>query len=705
MSLRPLLSLLTRIIVLVSIISTTYLYLYPFWSGCAFPSNSGSSSDALKDTLGRHIGLAEVDNTQLAPFRLLVLADPQLEGDSSLPDPEDALLAKLRSHGGRLRQSDLTALGHTIFDVTTEFLVDDIPRALWATRKTLDLFGNDYYLAHIYRTLNWWFRPTHVTVLGDLIGSQWVSDEEFKWRGWRYWNRVFAGSGNVEDEYMSMHEQEVDSQSLLPLDPTVSDWRRQVINIAGNHDIGYAGDISSSRIERFERTFGRVNWDIKFTYPQHLIPANRTSTDIPGLHLIVLNSMLLDTPALNSTLQQETYSYINNLITSRLFPVDETGNNSFTLLLTHVPLHKSEGVCIDAPFFDFWDFTDADGEFESGGLKEQNHLSQHVSEQGILQAIFGKSGNLDATMGGVGRKGLILNGHDHEGCDVVHYVERYNATPVVEVTTEVDDTTSSQSTNEGPWKDEDFLLTNQTEVLSPEPESTGDNNDEQHQAQNSTSTSSSNNASETPPTDPSDLSPELSSATTSSSSITASTEPTPTPTWRWGSVRTRQYPPPPPRLPSSSAAAIPDPTISLREITLRSMMGSYSGNAGLLSLWFNFTSGAWEYSFTTCAAGVQHIWWAVHVIDIVAVLSLLAWGVEWVISRRMRRIVVKRIRTISYVRERPKRTDGVSGTERRIGPVKQVKRVEDTKRQQQQRGGVADGGEGEKRRVYRHVVS
>lgn len=558
MSLRLVLRRLTSIIVCLAVLSTTYLYLYPFWFGCAFPSTTTLTYHGFRQTVARHAGYLPTPNdTTVAPFRLLVLADPQLEGDSSLPDPKDALLARLNAHSRRLRQTPLSSLIDVIPEVLKELVTEDVPRSFQATRKTLDLFGNDYYLAHIYRTLQWWTFPTHVTVLGDLIGSQWVSDDEFQWRAWRYWNRVFANSHIPSDEIMNSYELKKEDKNIHKLHSEDQEgWSNTIINAVGNHDIGYAGDISKSRVDRFERAFGKVNWDIHFSYPDELLP--NTKSTVPTIHLIILNSMLLDTPALNSDLQGETYNYLNDLIVNRLDPV-ESRNSTFTLLLTHVPLHKPEGTCVDGPFFDFWDFTDADGAFNLGGLKEQNHLSEHTSHSGVLQALYGMSGNHDAPAGGLGRNGLILTGHDHEGCDVVHYIERKaTTTPSLPRNLPTDDN-SSDSDN------------------SADPD------------------------------------PELS-------------EPS---SWSWHSLRTPSFPPKPAKAatPSSSdpAESTSEILTSLREITLRSMMGEFGGNAGLLSLWYDFHAQTWQYEIQMCPLGVQHVWWAIHVVDIVAVLVLLGW--------------------------------------------------------------------------------
>lgn len=575
MSLRSGLVWLRRIIIVSAVVSTTYLYLYPVIHGCAFSSTTGSIHDGFRSTIAQHRGRLGDHDASVAPCRLLVLADPQLEGDSSLPDPEDALLARMGVHWCRLRETPRHNLKEVFVQVVKHLVLEDIPRSIWAARKTLDLFGNDYYLAHIYRTLHWWTKPTHVTVLGDLIGSQWVSDDEFEWRGWRYWNRVFAGSNKVDRETTSIYEQHADNQRKITLGkPSSEDWSRKVINIAGNHDIGYAGDISQSRIKRFESTFGKADWDVKFSYPTERVPEAVTALNLPTpeIHLIVLNSMLLDTPVLDTTLQGETYTYITHLITQRLDPV-ESRNNTFTLLLTHVPLHKPEGVCIDAPFFDFWDFEDADGAFKKGGLKEQNHLSEHTSQNGILGAIYGMNGDEDAPAGGKGRSGLILNGHDHEGCDTVHYIER----------------TMRANLSFGETRQAHEADTAEAQTDGSSPTSAG--GDSQHEIASS---------------------------------------------WNWRSARHSNF------VSKIHSAGFPETrtkseiVTSLREITLRSMMGQYSGNAGLLSLWYDFEAGHWDYEIMMCPLGVQHTWWAIHVVDVIAALLVISQIVTWVYKLAVR---------------------------------------------------------------------
>ncbi|KAK4697862.1 ethanolamine phosphate phosphodiesterase, partial [Lecanoromycetidae sp. Uapishka_2] len=382
-----------------------------------------------------------------------------------------------------------------------DLFLADIPRILQSYRKRLDLLGNDYYLAHIYRTLQWMLHPTHVAVVGDLIGSQWVSDEEFERRGARFWQRVFRNGRRVEDEISNGISVEALSEGEAP----AKEWSRRVINVAGNHDIGYAGDITPEKMQRFERVFGKANWETRFNLPTAAVDSKKA----PELRLIVLNSLNLDAPVLETDLQSDTYKFVNDAISASR-PVED--RNVGTILLTHLPLHKQAGVCVDAPLFEYHD------EKHGGGVREQNHLSYDASK-GLLEGIFGMNGDISSPGGGLGRKGIILTGHDHEGCDVVHQLRRNGDT------------------------DYRWIAENMTAYTSR--------------------------------------------------------------------VHT--------------AEAIP----SIREITVRSMMGDFGGNAGLLSAWFDHDGQDWKFDYSTCAVGTQHIWWAIHILDLVTIILLnyVGWSI------------------------------------------------------------------------------
>lgn len=445
--LRHGLRLLFPLLLPIAIASTIWLYLYPIFQGCAFPLPAPHSArSAFLDTANRHVALDSSFAQRRAPFRLLTLGDPQLEGDTSIPNVYLGVmphLKKLINHVTfktkhySLRQR-VRQIMHSLVDVYFE----DIPNELESIRKRIDHFGNDFYLAHIYRTLDWWTIPTHATVLGDLLGSQWIDDDEFERRGNRFWNRVFAGTQRVPDDLAQYPADEYDIAGYLgdfePFtgndssssqglgDPT--EWRRRLINVAGNHDIGYAGDLTEERLARFERVFGKANYELRFELPvtDPALAASLFDEDtnvdsdrlIPELRIVVLNDMNLDTPAISVPLQDATYKFINDVINTAS-AVEFVGH--FTLILTHIPLYKPAGVCVDSPFFDF--HTEAEG----GGVKEQNLLSGPASK-GILEGMLGLSGNVLAAGGGMGRRGLVLNGHDHAGCDTYHFINQTNGT-------------------------------------------------------------------------------------------------------------------------------------------------------------------------------------------------------------------------------------------------------------------------------------
>ncbi|CCU82781.1 hypothetical protein BGHDH14_bgh01667 [Blumeria hordei DH14] len=495
------------VLVPASLFSSLYLYLYPLFHFCAFPSPNQDTRSAYLTSLRYHAPLLKPNLQNVAPFRLLVFGDPQLEGDSSIKHVEATTFPNLKkfwrdSRNHSIRQRVRLSL-HDLID----FYLDDIPKAIGVWRKRLDHFGNDYYLAHIYRTLNWWTNPTHSAVLGDLVGSQWIDEEEFKQRGWRFWNRVFKGGIKVEDDLTLSNNPDGQKARILGEDSDA--WRRRIINVAGNHDIGYAGDMSSERLARFKEVFGKANYELRFQLTNNTtsLPIDGQVRPVPEIRIVILNNLNLDTPAGSKELQDETYTFINSIIADSE-NVERLAH--FTLLLTHVPLYKEAGICADGPFFSY--FVD---EYENG-LKEQNQLTKH-SSKGILEGIYGMSADPGAAGQGYGRNGVILNGHDHEGCDVFHFI--------------------NQSASELPeWTCTKWDIARSNNIL--------------HQS------------------------------------------------------------------------GIP----GLREVTVRSMMGNFRGNAGLLSVWFNEDTWTWNSEFLNCELGPQHIWWVTHILDIVTICVILLYN-------------------------------------------------------------------------------
>ncbi|KKF93319.1 Protein TED1 [Ceratocystis platani] len=527
----------------IGLLSTIYLYYYPVFLRYAFPlpqapnvASAPSPSAAFFDTLRRHspVNLDFLGpQPPLAPFRMLTIGDPQLEGDTSIPttwlghmphmfDVWDHITFATEFGSLRLR---LKAVFHDIVDVFFE----DLYNELLSIRKRVDLIGNDLYLAHVFRTMNWWTQPTHISVLGDLIGSQWIDDAEFKRRGDRYWNTVFKGTEKVPDEVATYPAEEYDLSGYIGKenDSSAADWTRRIINIVGNHDVGYAGDLTEERLARFEHTYGKSNYELRFEYPITDERLRKTIFDeesnpdstrlVPELRLIIVNNMNLDTPAKSSKLQDDTYTFINDIIgTSSAVEFD----GHFSVIMTHIPLLKEEGICVDSPFFDFYD------EEDDSGIREQNMLSYDASK-GFLEGLLGMNGDPEAANKGLGRPGVILNGHDHAGCDTYHYINQTDDVPV----------------DERRWA-----------------------------------------------------------------------------VRRWKNATESKIP---------GADGLP----GVREITVRSMMGDFGGNMGLFSAWFDTEEWKWKYEYVACPLGKQHIWWAVHAIDLVVAIGILISGLDLVLLK------------------------------------------------------------------------
>lgn len=593
MQLSRVLFLLALVLAPVALLGTTRLYLYPFFdSACAFPSPPDASTPAL--------------------FRLLALGDPQLEGDSSLPKAGATIFRSFDNLIENVRDAETIAKQCQLVLDAFRGIPKDILRALEGyIRKPLDIWGNDFYLAHIVRTLRWWTEPSHVAVLGDLLGSQWISDREFEKRSRRYWDVVFKGMERVPERIMTGYDEEVQDLEMemgeehengegqererkwggmVEVLGNDTSWANRAINIAGNHDIGYAGDIDANRIARFERTYGKVNWDIVFTLPNTTTSDpegnNEEPNETPALRLVILNTMNLDTPAFDDDLQRETYDFINHVVTTSRSVNDKT---HATILLTHIPLHKEPGVCVDSPLFKF---------FDGGGVKEQNMLSDHASKI-VLESIFGLNSNQYADGQGFGRRGIIVNGHDHAGCDVLHY------------------TTQPGVDSKCPQNIEEHEI-----HLPPAPPPSGNSTSFINEALLEDSIA---NDTLSEPDVPAQDSPE---------SLDSEPEPQPEPVSepesedpKWQAQR---FPHLPYKATPSGECIALNEVPRIREVTLRSMMGEFSGYAGFLSAWFDASlgeKGEWRIEVNTCGFGVQHWWWAVHVVDVLLVVALVAGGV------------------------------------------------------------------------------
>ncbi|EGW31217.1 uncharacterized protein SPAPADRAFT_61796, partial [Spathaspora passalidarum NRRL Y-27907] len=282
--------------------------------------------------------------------------------------------------------------------------------------KRLDNFGNDYYLGHIYNVMKRRLSPSHVAVMGDLFSSQWILDSEFYNRTYRFVERLFPRPLEYKQTVIDTYEKHENCDwnawlaQEMALDPEarftsrdyndVYDWVHPenkypnfenplFINLTGNHDIGYSGDATWQHMARFHLLFGQNNYVINY---------NKGTPE--EWRLVVLDSLTLEGPALQEEFIGFTWSFLHHL--------RDRENPNFsgsTVLLTHIPFYKVAGLCRDGPEHIY--YIDNEREpYKNGNLRSQNHLSYNTTQE-VLDIIFP---NKD-------QNGVVLTGHDHEGCD------------------------------------------------------------------------------------------------------------------------------------------------------------------------------------------------------------------------------------------------------------------------------------------------
>ncbi|GAV49294.1 hypothetical protein ZYGR_0N07010 [Zygosaccharomyces rouxii] len=279
----------------------------------------------------------------------------------------------------------------------------------------LDIYGNDHYLGHIVSVMEQRLRPSHVAVLGDLFSSQWISDSEFYNRSSRYLTRLFHrdttwlkdlkelehdDNGLYKIDWMTWGQSlnrkceeekpwnlEFGYSDVHSWDPEKEDYL--FINVTGNHDIGYSGDTTYQHLARYNQVFGKDNYWIEYD----------RDTDHPW-RIVVLNSLLLEGPALQPEFLDVTWEFLTQLA--------ERNFEGNTILLTHVPFYKEEGLCSDGPNFEYYPEDHASEPYKSKLLRSQNHLSEKVTNE-VLNLVFHNR-----------KPGIILTGHDHEGCKTIY---------------------------------------------------------------------------------------------------------------------------------------------------------------------------------------------------------------------------------------------------------------------------------------------
>lgn len=156
----------------------------------------------------------------------------------------------------------------------------------------IDLVINDVFMNHVMYNVMKFLQPTHVIVMGDILGSQYISDKEFDSRVRRYrW--IFRDALKNEKVCYFTIVGIIGSDQIAQI---------TVVNLVGNHDIGYGSEVSETLVNRFEKAFGPTN-------AVHWIRPPATATNSTQHLLVVANGQLLD-PARDQNLRGETWNHL-----------------------------------------------------------------------------------------------------------------------------------------------------------------------------------------------------------------------------------------------------------------------------------------------------------------------------------------------------------------------------------------------------------
>lgn len=168
--------------------------------------------------------------------------------------------------------------------------------------------------------------PDMIVLLGDLVSSQLIPNNEFQQRAARLrW--IF--------DLPSGHE------------------NTEIVWLAGNHDIGYGSDCTTRRLKRFVDEFGEQN---KFF-------------EVFGHYWLMFNSQVLENARVER-FHNETLEFIEN-VGDEYLQKKGTSDEKPLIILDHIPMYKPKGHCVDSPTIS----TD-----NNGFVTSQTMLSSNVTD-------------------------------------------------------------------------------------------------------------------------------------------------------------------------------------------------------------------------------------------------------------------------------------------------------------------------------------
>lgn len=221
------------------------------------------------------------------------------------------------------------------------------PGRNWILQRVSE-FIVDVYLRRNWVYINSELDPDANVFLGDLFdgGREW---DDPTWElEFRRWNRIF----------------------------TKPPYKRTVMSLPGNHDIGYGNTIVYHALQRFSMFFG-----------------DPSSTVAVGNHTLVLLDTISMLNTENKTIYSRPYDFLNNLVNTPDFY-----NQEPRILLSHVPLFR-------------------DPKHTCGRHRESKKPLPYVKG---YQYQTMASPELSQTILNAVRPAAIFSGDDHDACYVLH---------------------------------------------------------------------------------------------------------------------------------------------------------------------------------------------------------------------------------------------------------------------------------------------
>jgi hypothetical protein len=218
-------------------------------------------------------------------------------------------------------------------------------------------FYTDLYMRRAFHSTILPFRPDEILFLGDQFdGGPYLSDEEWQDSMSRF-KHIFGLNEQRSNSYIPIHY------------------------LSGNHDIGYSAYYMQHPevINRYEKEFGKRNYNFS----------------VGKVEFIVVDAQTLDGPKEGKE-TSSSWDFIQN--------ISKAAVQNPRVLLTHIPLYRPDNTPC--------------GQYRSSPIINQR-VHRSAFEQGITYQNYLSKESSDLLLSKI-KPLLVLSGHDHDQCTVIH---------------------------------------------------------------------------------------------------------------------------------------------------------------------------------------------------------------------------------------------------------------------------------------------